>query len=84
MKLADFESLLFVDVEERAAAEPTPQPGHAKYHGRPWTRLRDEMVVNGSMTVADLPSGQIKLFYRSTKSGDEGGKAFSQRLFGGD
>jgi hypothetical protein len=84
MQRVDFESLLFIDVEERAGAEPAPQPGHPKYHGRPWTRLRDEMVATGSRTVAELPPSKVRLSYRSTRSGDEGGTKFLRRLFGGD
>ena len=83
MEQAEFEALLFIDVEKRAAAEPAEQPGHPRYNGRPWTRLRDEMVATGSRTVADLPPGKVTLFYRSTKSAHADEKRFFRGLFGG-
>jgi hypothetical protein len=68
MKRAAFESLLFVDVEDRAAAEHAPQPGKPKYFGRPWSHLRDEMIAKGASTVGVLPAKSIESFYRSTES----------------
>ena len=83
MKQAEFESLMFIDVEERAAAEPAPEVGKPKYHGRPWTRLRDEMLASGSPTVADLPAKQIALFYRATKSTEGSVMSAFRGLFNG-
>lgn len=83
VKESEFELLLFVDVEERASAEPDQQPGKPKYSGRPWTRLRDEMVATGVRTITELPAGQIRLFYASTKSTDDNAKSIFRRLFGG-
>jgi hypothetical protein len=68
MKRAAFESLLFVDVEDRAAPEPAPQPAQPRYFGRPWSQLRDEMIAKGASTVAELPAKTIESFYRSTES----------------
>jgi hypothetical protein len=82
MQRAEFESLLFVDVEERAAAEATPPAGKPKYHGRPWTQLRDEMLAGGAMSVAELPDRTIELSYRSTKSADRGVMSALKGLFG--
>jgi hypothetical protein len=84
MRRAEFESLLFVDVEERSTAEPAPQQGEPKYHGRPWSRLRDEMLASGSETIAALPANQIEHFYRSTKSLDRSVISTFRHLFGGN
>lgn len=73
MKQVEFESLLFVDVEERAAAERTPREGKPRYLGRPWTQLRDEMVARGAKTIKELPADPSAVFYRSTGSGSGGG-----------
>jgi hypothetical protein len=68
MRQMEFTSLLFVDVEERAAAEAgCPLPGKPAYYGRPWTQLRDEMVVSGAKSVAELSASRIAVFYHSTK-----------------
>jgi hypothetical protein len=71
VKLAEFESLLFVDVEERAAGEPTPAEDKPRYYGRPWSQLRDSMLAGGAKTVSELPEPAVAAFYRSTKSGAE-------------
>ncbi len=83
MKRAAFESLLFVDVEEKAATEPAPHRDKPKYDGRPWSHLRDEMVARGSTTVADLPAKQIESFYRSTQSAQRAKSKF-MGLFSGN
>ena len=85
MRQAEFESLLFVDVEKRAATEPAPAAGEPRYYGRPWTRVRDEMLATGSLTVGDLPRRDIARFYRTTNSEDNGGGVMSalRGLFGG-
>jgi hypothetical protein len=67
MKRAEFESLLFVEVADRAVAEPTPPPGTDKYYRRPWLQLRDEMVAGGALTVADLRGDRIVAFYHATQ-----------------
>lgn len=84
MRRAEFESLLFVDVEERATAEPVPQHGEPQYHGRPWTRLRDEMLATGSETITALPANKIELSYRSTNSLDRSVTRFFRHVFGGN
>lgn len=66
MKQAEFESLLLVEVADRAAAEPDPPPGTDKCYGRPWLQLRDEMVACGAQTVAELRPDRITAFYYST------------------
>jgi hypothetical protein len=81
MHKADFESLLFVDVEERAAAERTPPEGKPRYHGRPWTQLRDQMLASGAMSVGELPERTIAAFYRSTGSVDRGVMSALKELF---
>jgi hypothetical protein len=81
MRQAEFESLLFVDVEEHAAAERIPPEGKQKYFGRPWTQLRDEMLASGAMSVAELPANLIAGFYRSTKSADGGVVSAFRGLF---
>ena len=83
MKQAEFESLLFVDVADRAASERTPQPGEAKYYRRPWLQLRDEMVASGAKTVAELRADRIVAFYQSTSAADRGLLATLRNLFGG-
>jgi hypothetical protein len=83
MQQAEFESLLFVDVEEYAAAEHTPPEGKPKYHGRPWTQLRDEMLAAGAMSVAELPDRAIEIAYRSTKAAHRGVRSTLRGLFGG-
>lgn len=83
MKQAEFESLLFVDVEERAAAEAAPEEGKPRYQGRPWTQLRDEMVASGSLTVGAVPPKQVVFFYRSTRSADGGVLTALRGLFNG-
>jgi hypothetical protein len=82
MKRAAFESLLFVDVEEKAATEPAPQLDKPKYEGRPWSHLRDEMIARGSSTVVDLPANQIESFYGSTGSAKRS-KSMFRGLFSG-
>jgi hypothetical protein len=84
MKRPAFESLLFVDVEDRAAVELAPQVDKPKYFGRPWSHLRDEMIANGSSTVAELPANQIESFYRSTQSSKSAKRMFSRGLFRGN
>jgi hypothetical protein len=83
MKRADFDSLLFVDVEDHAAREPAPREDAPKYDGRPWSRLRDTMLAGGATTVAELPEATVTTFYRSTGSGDGGVMAAVKGLFGG-
>jgi len=83
MDHTEFESLLFVDVEEHAAAESAPPEGKPKYHGRPWTQLRDKMLATGAMSVAGLPDRVIEISYRSTKSADRGVRSALRGLFGG-
>ena len=83
MTQAEFESLLFVDVEDRAATEMAAAPGEPRYDGRPWTRVRDEMVATGSLTVGDLSPKQIARFYRSTNSEGRGVMSALRGLFGG-
>ena len=68
VKRAEFESSLFVDVEERAAGEPGPPEDQPRYHGRPWSKLRDAMLAGGATTVSELPAHAIATFYRSTKA----------------
>ena len=80
----DFESLLFVDVEERAALEPTAPEGAPRYFGRPWTELRDEMLSRGASTIEELPADRVAAFYRSTKSGGGSVTALVKGLFGGN
>ena len=82
MQRAEFESLLFVDVEENAAAERTPAEGGAKYDRRPWTELRDRMLASGALSVAELPERTISGFYRSTGSADRGVMSTFKELFG--
>jgi hypothetical protein len=83
MNQAEFESLLFVDVADMAATEPTPQPGEAKYHRRPWLQLRDEMLASGAKTVAELRADRIAAFYQSTRAADQGLLRALRGLFGG-
>ena len=83
MKRAAFESLLFVDVEDKAATEPAPQLGQPKYEGRPWSHLRDEMIAKGSTRVAELPTNQIESFYGSTQSAQRS-KSMFRGLFSGN
>lgn len=83
MKQAEFESLLFVDVADRAAAEPTPPPGTDKYYRRPWLQLRDEMVASGAETVANLRADRIVAFYHSTQPANIGVKSIFTGLFSG-
>jgi hypothetical protein len=83
MKRAAFESLLFVDVEEKAATEPARQLDKPKYFGRSWSHLRDEMIARGSSAVADLPANQIESFYRLTESSNSG-KGMFRGLFSGN
>jgi hypothetical protein len=68
MKQSEFESLLFIEVADRAAAEPTPPPGADKYDRRPWLQLRDEMVANNAHTVGELRADRIVAFYHCTNS----------------
>jgi len=83
MKQAEFESLLFVDVADRAAAEPVPAPGTDKYYRRPWLRLGDEMVAGGAETVAELRAAQIVALYHSTQPANTGVKSTFKGLFSG-
>ena len=83
MKRAAFESLLFGDVEDRAATEPAPQLDKPKYDGRPWPHLRDEMIAYGSTSVAELPTNQIESFYGSTQSARRA-KSMFRGLFSGN
>jgi hypothetical protein len=64
----DFESLMFVDVVERAGSEAGPPQGKPKYYGRPWTQLRDEMVASGARTVGQLSTNRVAVYYHSTRS----------------
>jgi hypothetical protein len=82
MDNAEFESLLFVDVADRAAGEAVPPHDKPKYYGRPWLQLRDEMVASGAPTVAELPAHRINAFYRSTQSGHGNTTRIFRRLFG--
>jgi hypothetical protein len=82
MQRAEFESLLFVDVEQHAAAEGAPAEGRPKYEGRPWTQLRDRMLANGALSVAALPERTVTGFYRSTGSADGGVMGTLKGLFG--
>lgn len=83
MTQAEFESLLFIEVADRAAAEPPPPPGEPKYYGRPWLQLRDEMVASGAETVAALPAKRIAVFYQATRPANGGVKKMLKGLFGG-
>ena len=83
MTQAEFESLLFIDVADRAAAESSPPHGKPKYYGRPWLQLRDEMVASGARTVADLPAKRIAVFYYATRPGNGSAKRMLRGLFGG-
>ena len=83
MKRPAFESLLFVDVEDRAGVELAPQLDKPKYFGRPWSHLRDQMIANGSSIVVDLPAKQIESFYRSTQS-SKSAKNMFRGLFRGN
>ena len=82
MTQAEFESLLFIDVADRAAAESSPPHGKPKYYGRPWLQLRDEMMASRAQTVAELPAKRIAAFYHATRPAN-GGKRVLGRLFGG-
>ena len=75
----EFESLLFVDVEERAAGEPVPPEDKPRYHGRPWSQMRDAMLAGGAATVAELPASAVAAFYRSTSSAGGVMSAFRRR-----
>lgn len=81
MTQREFESLMFVDVERRAAAEAGPQPGKPKYYGRPWTQLREEMVASGAKTVGELSTNRVAVYYHSTKPGDRSAVHRLRRLF---
>ena len=83
MKQAEFESLLFVEVADRAAAEPAPPPGKPKHYGRPWAQLRDEMVASGAKTVQELPASRILVFYQLTRPANGGVLSTLRRFFGG-
>jgi hypothetical protein len=83
MTQAEFKSLLFVDVVDRAAAEPAPPPGESKYHRRPWLQLRHEMVDSGARTVGELRADRIRVFYRATSVADRGLLGSLRRVFGG-
>ena len=83
MTQAEFESLLFIDVADRAAAESAPPNDKPKYHGRPWLQLRDEMVASGARTIAELPAKRIAVFYHSTRPANGGAKKVLRGLFGG-
>jgi hypothetical protein len=72
MNQAEFESLLFVDVADRAAAEPAPPEDADKYYRRPWLQLRDEMIASNAQTVAALRADRIVAFYHSTNGADQG------------
>lgn len=82
MRQTDFESLLFVEVEKRAATEAGPPDGKPRYYGRPWTQLRDEMVASGARTVGELSTRRIAAYYQSTKSASGGAMSALKRLFG--
>ena len=78
-----FEALLFVDVADRARAEPGPLPGPHSEHGRAWRRLRDEMLAKGASIVGNLPPARISSYYDSTGAAAEGGlRGAFQSLFG--
>lgn len=83
MTQAEFESLLFIDVADRAAAESSPPHSKSKYYGRPWLQLRDEMAASGARTVAHLPAKRIAVFYYATRPGNGGAKRVLRGLFGG-
>jgi hypothetical protein len=83
MKRADFDALLFVDVEEHAAAEPAPPADGSRYDRRPWSRLRDTMLAKGATTVGELPEAKAADFNRSTKSADGSVLTAFKGLFGG-
>ncbi|MFZ0341692.1 MAG: hypothetical protein WAL31_05105 [Gaiellaceae bacterium] len=78
----DFESLMFVNVEERARAEAGPSQGKPKYYGRPWTQLRDEMLASGARTVGELSTSRVAVYYHSTRSAQRGVVDSLKRLFG--
>jgi hypothetical protein len=80
---ADFESLLFIDVADRAAVESPPPHGKPKYYGRPWLQLRDEMVASGARTVAELPAKRIAVLYHATRPRHGGAQRVLRGLFGG-
>lgn len=83
MRRTDFDSLVFVEVEERAGTEAAVSPhGTPKYYGRPWTQLRDEMLASGARTVRELPTSRVAAYYYSTKSADGSVTLLLQRLFG--
>jgi hypothetical protein len=83
MKQAEFKSLLFVDVVDRATAEPTSPPGGSKYYRRPWLQLRDERVDSGARTVGELRADRVRAFYRATSAADRGLLGSLRRVFGG-
>ena len=69
---AEFETLRFIDVADRAAAESPPPHGKPKYYGRPWRQLRDEMVASRAQTVAELPAKRIAVFSHATRPANGG------------
>lgn len=83
MRQAEFESLLFVEVADRAATEPAPSANEGTYGGRPWTRLRDEMLGSGAKTVEELRADRIAAFYKATNRADRGVLSSLRGLFGG-
>jgi hypothetical protein len=72
MKQEEFESLLFIDVADRAAAEPAPPPDADKYYRRPWLQLRDEMIATDAKTVAELRADRIVAYYHSVNARGSG------------
>jgi hypothetical protein len=78
----DFESLMFVEVEERATGEAGPPQEKPKYYGRPWTQLRDEMLASGARTVGELSTNRVAVYYQSTSSAYGSVIGSLKRLFG--
>jgi hypothetical protein len=83
VKQAEFKSLLFVDVADRAASERAPAPGGSTYEGRPWSRLRDEMLAGGAESVGELRSSEVVVFYHLTQSASGGVLSAFRNLFEG-
>ncbi|HET8752092.1 MAG TPA: hypothetical protein VFM43_06155 [Gaiellaceae bacterium] len=79
MKRAEFESLLFVEVADRARDESASARSD---RGRPWTQLRDEMLASGAKTVEELRAERIATFYKSTNATEGGVLAAFKGLFG--
>ena len=63
----EFEQMSRTDVSYRAREERGVQRGKPLYHGRPWSRLFDEMEDGDARTVGALGSTRIATLHEAIR-----------------